>query len=302
MVFVKPSFFDDFFCTASNCDHTCCVGWEIDVDEETKSLYRTLPGELGQEMRDNITEEPNAHFILRDGERCPFLRSDGLCRIILEFGEDALCEICREHPRFYNCFPGREEKGLGLCCEEVVRLLLSADRFELLYDDDGAREENDPWREKLAEMRKGMLDIMGNRNETFQNRLEAVFRRIDEQAPIFQPSWTEFFFRLERMDENWTKALEMLRKKSDLNLEETLKDTRYEKIFSYLLYRHLITATDMQSVRELLFFCAVGTILISALDRVDPENRDEHIRLFSAEIEYSDENITKICQMNGTCV
>ena len=25
-----------------------------------------------------------------------------LCRIILNLGEDALCDICREHPRFYN--------------------------------------------------------------------------------------------------------------------------------------------------------------------------------------------------------
>ena len=45
--------------------------------------------------------------------------------IFINLGEDRLCDICREHPRFYNWFGDYTEVGLGLCCEEAERLLFS---------------------------------------------------------------------------------------------------------------------------------------------------------------------------------
>ena len=35
MLTVRPDFYDDFHCLASACRHSCCVGWEIDVDAES---------------------------------------------------------------------------------------------------------------------------------------------------------------------------------------------------------------------------------------------------------------------------
>ena len=31
---ILPSFYPDFQCRANNCRHSCCKGWEIDIDEE----------------------------------------------------------------------------------------------------------------------------------------------------------------------------------------------------------------------------------------------------------------------------
>ena len=63
-------------------------------------------------------------------------RSGGtLCELILKLGEESLCEICREHPRFRNFFAGREEVGLGLCCEEAARLLMTqTEKVKLLCE------------------------------------------------------------------------------------------------------------------------------------------------------------------------
>ena len=95
MIRIKPSFYDRFSCLASACRHSCCVGWEIDIDERSIEKYAAIEGELGQELKRAIALEPEAHFILDEEERCPFLREDGLCRLYLALGESALCEICQ---------------------------------------------------------------------------------------------------------------------------------------------------------------------------------------------------------------
>ena len=138
MIFVYPDFYFDFSCTASRCRHSCCRGWEIDIDEDTLALYDALTGDIGDTVRRSIERTPTPHFALTENEDCPFLQPDGLCRLILTVGEESLCDICAEHPRFYNEYPDRIEAGLGLCCEEAVRLLLERDTpLELIIETDG---------------------------------------------------------------------------------------------------------------------------------------------------------------------
>ena len=120
-----PEYYPEFRCIASRCGHTCCAGWEIDIDGESLARYERLPGDFGERLRRSLSREGTPHFILGSGERCPLLNGDNLCDLILHEGEDALCQICRDHPRFRNYFSGRVEMGLGLVCEEAGRLILS---------------------------------------------------------------------------------------------------------------------------------------------------------------------------------
>ena len=62
MLYVEPDFYGEFQCLADKCAHSCCLGWEIDIDEETAALYETLPGELGEELRQKMCREPEPHF------------------------------------------------------------------------------------------------------------------------------------------------------------------------------------------------------------------------------------------------
>lgn len=121
----RPEYYDRFRCIAGACSDSCCIGWEIDIDEEKEALYRKIPGALGERMKHCIDWE-EGHFILQGKEeRCPFLNQENLCDLILELGEESLCDICREHPRFYDWFDGLTEAGLGLCCEAAGRLVLA---------------------------------------------------------------------------------------------------------------------------------------------------------------------------------
>ena len=72
MIRVRPSFYDRFFCKASRCRHNCCIGWEIDVDPETASVYQTVGGAFGKELAEKITQGEIPHFTLCPDGRCPF--------------------------------------------------------------------------------------------------------------------------------------------------------------------------------------------------------------------------------------
>ena len=52
MKIVKPDYYDSFRCIADKCRHSCCIGWEIDIDEDTLDLYENIPGDFGDRPSD----------------------------------------------------------------------------------------------------------------------------------------------------------------------------------------------------------------------------------------------------------
>ena len=139
MNLLAPKYYLDFSCIAYQCKHSCCIGWEIDVDEKTMKKYSSLEGEYSENIRNSIEIEDTPHFKLAENERCPHLNEKGLCNIILNCGEDCLCDICREHPRFYNFTNAGKEVGVGMSCEAACKLILNSDDFDefiVLSEDD----------------------------------------------------------------------------------------------------------------------------------------------------------------------
>ncbi len=50
MIRVAPDWTPGFRCTASACRHSCCMGWEVDVDPEALERYRRVPGPFGHRL------------------------------------------------------------------------------------------------------------------------------------------------------------------------------------------------------------------------------------------------------------
>lgn len=102
-----PHFYPDFACIASRCSDSCCIGWEIDIDPNTADCYRSCIADgnpFSHQLSQKICWESPAHFLLKEDDRCPFLNQDNLCEIYIHLGEQALCEICDQHPRFHEWF------------------------------------------------------------------------------------------------------------------------------------------------------------------------------------------------------
>lgn len=293
MLYVQPDFYDDFQCIAEKCRHSCCRGWEIDIDPDSMERFAKVGGELGQSLKDNIAAEPSPHFILGEDERCPFLEESGLCRLILDLGEESLCDICAEHPRFYNEYPGRLEIGLGLCCEEVVRLLCSGSellRFEVW--DDG--EEIESGENEYIRLRDRIFSVLEDESISMTERMKRATAILGGTLPDFHAAeFAAFLLGLERMDEDWTKLLQMMQAGGNtVHLEPELSRTMYEHIAACFVYRHFAEAENRAEAIQRLIFAFFSTMTVCCLNVLCPGC--DALRLYSAEIEYSDENVDKI--------
>ena len=138
MQIIKPAYFDKFQCIAAACPDSCCKEWGVQVDDASAEFYRSLPGDLGDRLRQVLAEEDGETVMTIENRRCPMWRQDGLCRIQAELGHAALCKTCREFPRLTHDYGDFVEMGLELSCPEAARLIL-ADRTgrQIVTDTEG---------------------------------------------------------------------------------------------------------------------------------------------------------------------
>ena len=316
-----PNYYERFACISSSCRHTCCVGWEIDVDRETLNRYETVQGEMGKRLQASIDREADPPcFRLTSDERCPFLNESGLCDLITELGEDALCHICADHPRFRNVLPDRVELGLGLCCEAAAKLILSqADPFSVveLSPEKTARERHareeaealDRLTATLLERRENLLPILQDRNILLSDRIRRVFHHSDidlnkSVTDTFKSfsSIAAILRDMERLDPAWDAYLDALESLTDDPLRELdgETDAAYENLVCYFFYRYM-TADAMywpDAMRTRTAFAVLCTVIIHAICRAtggtDFDSLCEVSRMFSSEIEYSEENLERL--------
>ena len=304
MKLIAPDYYPAFSCIADRCRHSCCVGWEIDVDPDSLARYQQLDGPLGQELRDKIVlEEDCAHFRLGEDERCPFLNERGLCRMILGLGEDSLCQICTDHPRYRNYFCDREELGLGLCCEAAGALILSreAPMSLVTLEDDGAPEETDEFEDLLTQVRSRALAIVQDRSLTVEARMDRLLDEFQITMPDRTPAeWAEVYLSLEQMDGAWAPELEKLKQPAP-SCRLARFETAFEQLLVYFLYRHLSSAQDETDFPAYLAFAVLSCRVVRQLCARTPnctfEDLVELARLYSSEVEYDEDNTDALIQL-----
>ncbi len=304
-----PKIYKDFRCIAAECRHNCCIGWEIDIDEDTLAFYRAQTGEIGEELRKNIEiTDGCASFRLDEHERCPFLNRRNLCDIYLTLGENALCQICRDHPRFRNFFSDRTETGLGLCCEAAARLLLCAETpFSLIQiADDGETQTPTPEEAAFFAFRERVFLSAQDRNLPPEQRLQNILDTVGAHLPQKSPAaWAAFYAALERLDHGWDAALETLcTLPPDAFAAPFMKEAElfFENLLCCFLYRHLAGALDDGNLSVHAAFCVHGVQFLWALYRAcakehagfDVDLALNLVRQYSTEIEYSAENLEAV--------
>ena len=300
MITACPEYYKDFSCIASACRHSCCIGWEIDIDRETAAKYKAVSGQLGERMSRCIDwncAEP--HFILTEGERCPFLNERNLCDIILSLGEDAICDICTDHPRFRNYLSERTEIGLGLCCEEAARLIIGWEKpFELIEEGEGEYTIEE---DALMDLREDIFRIMNDAERPICRRMEAAVEVCGgEKSGQSIREWARYLMSLERLDEGWTACLQRIvggdYDETDIGPLMHSRSRWFANLFNYFIYRHLFAAIDDYDTASPAEFALLSCRIIAALllshgGPGDIETVAEYARMYSSEIEYSDENL-----------
>lgn len=317
MQFTTPDYYDAFRCIAGACRDSCCIGWEIDIDAKTQAFYEQVPGIFGRRLHDNIRD---GSFLLDEKERCPFLNRAGLCDIYTELGEEHLCQICTDHPRFYNWFGAYKEGGIGLSCEAAAMLILT-NPIRLITreipDDFGA--DCDPaLLSYLTQGRAKLLKIL-SQTKPLSSVTASMLRFADRlqfhmDNDIWEMPETEdvpagrfdaagmlaFLQTLEPMDPTWHGLLSEL----SVSLEklpppEPEDAEMLRNIGAYFLFRYVLQGVFDGEILSRVRLSAAAMQVIGLLWRyrrltegdTDLQTLADLAKAFSKEIEYSEENL-----------
>ena len=318
-----PQYYFNFKCIADKCRHSCCVGWEIDVDERTLARYRALPAEKGNEILQSIAEsEDGAHFRLCDDERCPHLDEKGLCRIITALGEGYLCDICREHPRYYGIGADGLDGGLGLACPEAARIILGQVGLPDFVTVEGSPSytATDPYAAKAHELRDFLYSIIYYSDDALSMRSkfsafaafadDVAFSTVsgiaitakpdtdlcDESIPDgYVSELVSVFCECEALNEEWEKRLGEARLVNEGELENGIlkNGDEYRALLFYFTHRYLRECIEDMSAagRIMLARCSADLIFLIACTYGERDALERAAVLFSKNVEYSTDNV-----------
>ena len=320
MIYRYPSYCDKFRCIADKCKDNCCIGWEIDIDSDTLEYYKTVSGELGKRLDMNISD---GCFVLAENERCPFLNERNLCDIILELGEEHICQICTDHPRYYEWFGTVKEGGIGLCCEESARIILREDlalKEKEIPDEDCSDCDEELFRLLLSardiiieHLQKdefpysvcAMLDFADNLQFNIDNNdltLPEYKRVTKSETPDIQ-KMLHFFTTLEPIDISWNPHIKRCSERlHDIPFMQKEHEPYLRRIATYFIFRYFMKGVFDGEILSRVKLAAVSTWIISYLWRcellekgsLDFEDMTQTAKFYSKEVEYSEENLDSL--------
>lgn len=296
------NYYPEFKCIAQNCKHTCCKDWETCIDKQTLIEYKKEASSFSNKLKNGVNFKKSTFKRGKD-KRCAFLNDKGLCEIISNLGEERLCQICRDHPRFKSGFSGVTETGLGFCCEEAGRIIFSFDKKiePVLVKDDNACEEFDFCEKAVLNFRSLVLDILQDRTTSINDRVNKVlsisnadFNKSDFLKII------KTYLSLKRLNKSWTLRLKSLKSKPfNFSVMDSLS-VYCEQFLVNSVYRHLSTADDIVRAQSIIVAIVFSWLLIQNIYSVEVTQNEEFAtivdvtREFSAEVEYCPQNLTKL--------
>lgn len=322
MKYVFEDHYPLFKCAASKCPDTCCKGWEIIIDPDSYEQYKYYDTEFGKTVIENIKidENSDAVFIQKNG-RCPFLNENNLCDIIINEGENALCEVCRQHPRFVEEYGGITEISLSLSCPAVIDILknkTSLTAYKTSETDEIPEYTiDDPLLPALFKLREKMFYIIEHNSVKnslsliysislkFQNLIDADdYSKAESLTPeaceIKEYDYHNVLSNLEILTNEWR---DVLNSETNEPVEIDENNILIKNILSYFVYRYIpkaINDGDIISRAEFIIFSIETIIRYAGRNKSSFSQKDKiayTARLYSKEIEHDPENIETIENM-----
>lgn len=294
MISIYPTIYHAFQCKADQCENTCCQLWTIDIDEPTAERYHSMTGSLGESLRQAITvDDEGSHFIFSKAQpMCPLLNEKGLCKVVLELGEEGLCDTCHMHPRFYKYIEDLELCGVGLSCEASVELLARQKPMDLL----------------LFTIEDDHKEFNSEERLTLHNVFELLAFDLDPNLFKYTPKPSKQSFKelldlykqTEPIDENWTAQVNTLSSKLDqlITFVQTYIQQEdmslFNKVYQYILYRQIDMLSDY-SLESILAYAKSGADYILIASALEGQPLKQVAR-WSQQIEYDENNVELLLQ------
>lgn len=325
-----PDYYKKFQCIADQCKDSCCIGWEIMIDPESYEKYQKVQGSFHERLMKGIDHEDNPVFHLDHYDRCVFLNKQNLCDIYIHLGEEALCEICTQHPRFHNEYGSIRQSGLGMSCEEAARLLFASEEFKLeIITNEASEGKCEDFSEKILKIQLWLLDLLKNKEYSIEERIEQVFdvvKAVQDQLNMtgeilydeqqygnvkkhhilqqmceenYMRNWISVYQQLDFMD---PRIQQMFYKMGEMPFhkeEQKMDETYVERLMSYFVYRYFMRSCEDDNLVDKIKFAILNCLMIEKMNEYCQQHDMlkspvEIARIYSKEIEYSQENMDTI--------
>ena len=162
--------------------------------------------------------------------------------------------------------------------------------------DDGKDADLPEEEAALLSLRGELIALMQDTSMPLEARLDALLDAVDFAIP--DRDWAAVYRGLERLDPAWDAILEGLSPKGSRGRSESPLAAAYERFCIYLLYRHLPGALEDDDIPGRVAFCVLSTRILMALcaakENCTLADCIDLARMYSAEIEYSEENIAAL--------
>lgn len=230
-------------------------------------------------------DEGSACFRLNDQGYCHFLNEKGLCRLILEMGPSSLCQICRDHPRFYKfTYDSQREEdvtlaGTGLACEETVEQLL-AEEGEMVFAVKGEKGLLS-FEDLLSRLSLSLPRFLLHFHPSFQkDQVHQVLQLLEETNPIDR-AWTESLSFMENHEEELSRKAE--------HLAESLPPHFLTNLYRYIFYRQL-DECEAYDIEDAARYSSKSVTFI-LLEYARTGNLIRSVTRWSEQVEYDTENV-----------
>lgn len=294
-----PKYFNEFVCIGSACEDNCCIGWEVDIDDESLEVYNSVGGAFGDKLHHYMNDENS--FTLKNN-RCPFLNDKNLCDIFINIGEDKLCTVCTEYPRFTETYGSLTEKGLGMSCESAAEFIFKSDKPVGFKTEEFDYEEecDEDFLNVLLKVRENIFNVLKNRSMSIADRAKTILNyafdvqdkinnnNVDKIAQIVDnydflqsekcindiKECVKLCYDLEIMEDSWTGAIDETLKifddyenlSDEFDLYISGREYEYENLLVYFIYRYLLKAVFDYDVLTKVRFATVSYVIIHQLD------------------------------------
>lgn len=249
MRYVKPHYYDKFKCIADKCPDTCCAGWQIVIDEDSLEKYAGEPNLAGEiDWQEGIFKQYHG--------RCAMLNGENLCELIMEKGEDWLCDTCNRYPRHIEEFDGIREMSLSLSCPVAAEMMLQSEepmRFRVEED-----EEPDPLEDEfedfdlllftqLEDAREVLFSIVQNREIPIDRRMETGMQMAREMQECLDE---ERLFEMEDVIGKYADYKTIERDEMPDRMADEIAETEIEKTRYIYLKENFALFHRLERLRE----------------------------------------------------
>ena len=186
---------------------------------------------------------------------------------------------------------------MGITCEAAAELIInSKDVFSIVpieVDEDIKLTYEE---KQVLDTRDRLISIMTDRKISIAKRFEMIAEDIGDLN-----KWLAFYLGLERLDNSWTEILNNISEESFFPFDTYDRlSIALEQLMIYFMFRHIPSAIDDGDITSKIRFCLLSCNLVNTLciNEIRKKQQKEIMpvftdiaRMYSSEIEYSDENL-----------